>query len=245
MINQKNINNNEILPVIILNARPGAGKSELIKYLRSLEPDNRALNFHIGKIHVIDDFPYLWRWFEEDDILEMMGKDRIFSDKDGYFKHIYLWDLLIHLINLEYDKFIRDCENANEYTVFIEFSRGKQHGGYRRAYPLLGKNILEEAALMYVNVSWEESLRKNRQRFNPQKPDSILEHGIPDKKLEFMYSGCDFADVSKADPDYILINNQKIPYCIFENEDDVTSEPNPILGSRLEACCKKLWLKHI
>lgn len=244
MINQKIINNIEILPVIILNARPGAGKSELIKHLKSLEPDKRVLNFHIGKIHVIDDFPYLWRWFEEDDILEMMGKDRIFSDKDGYFKNIYLWDLLIYLINLEYDKFIRDYENANEYTVFIEFSRGKQHGGYRRAYPLLSKNILEKAALIYVNVSWEESLRKNRQRFNPDKPDSILEHGIPDKKLEYMYSGCDFHDVTREDSDYLTLKDHKVPYCIFENEDDVTSEPKPILGSRLEACCKKLWLKR-
>jgi len=241
MIDQKSATGINIFPIIILNARPGAGKSELIKHLESLDTEERVLNFHIGKIHVIDDFPYLWRWFEEDDILEKMGKERLFTDKDGYFKYTYLWDLLIHLINLEYDKFIRDCKNAHEYTVFIEFSRGIQHGGYRRAYPLLSDKLLDCASILYVDVSWEESLRKNHQRFNPEKPDSILEHGIPDEKLEFMYSGCDFDEITKEDIGYITINAHKTPYCIFENEDDVTSDPKPILGTRLRDCCKKLW----
>jgi len=42
--------------------------------------------------------------------------------------------------------------------------------------------MLKSAAILYVNVSFSESLRKNRKRFNPNKPDSILEHGLPDEK---------------------------------------------------------------
>lgn len=237
-------NHQNILQKIIINARPGAGKSELIKFLSQLDPERRKHDFHIGKMHVIDDFPYLWRWFEEEDILQKMGKPRIFTDKEGYFKHTYLWDLLIHLINLEYEKFSRDCKNADEYTVFVEFSRGTQHGGYKRAYPLLSDAVLENASIIYMNVSWEETLRKNHQRFNPEKPDSILEHGIPDKKLEYMYSGCDFVEFAKDDSGFIMINQHQIPFCVFENEDDVTSEPNPLLASRLRDCCNKLWLNR-
>ena len=35
-----------------------------------------------------------------------------------------------------------------------------------------------------VQVSFAESLRKNRKRFNPERPDSILEHAVDEKKLE-------------------------------------------------------------
>jgi len=231
----------EIFQTIILNARPGAGKSELIKYLKNLDPQTRRRDYHVGKIHVIDDFPFLWRWFEEDDILEEMGKDRIFSDSEGYFKYQYLWDLLIHLINLEYEKFLRDSDPGEKYTVFIEFSRGVQHGGYKRAYPHLSNSILEKAVVLYVNVSWEESLRKNRERFNPEKPDSILEHGIPDKKLEYMYSDCDFKTLAEKNPNYLFIKDKVLPYAIFENEDDVTTEPKPVMHTRLRQCLKRLW----
>jgi len=227
---------------VILNARPGAGKSEIIKYLKSFSIEKRIRNFHIGEIHVIDDFPYLWRWFEEDAILEKMGKARLFSDQEGYFKYPYLWELLIQLINLEYEKFVRDCEDIENYTIFIEFSRGTQHGGYQKAYSLLSDDILNHACLLYLHVSWEESLRKNRQRFNPDKPDSILEHGIPDKKLEYMYKACDFFDLIDND-DHISINNKCIPYSIFDNDDDVTTQPTPELGERLKKCFDDLWEK--
>lgn len=236
-----NKNNRAILPVIVLNARPGAGKSELIKFLSQLDPEERKKEFHIGNIRVIDDFPYLWRWFEEDAILEEMGKERLFTDQDGYFKYLYLWDLLIRMINLEYEKFLRDTDDVDEYTTIIEFSRGVQHGGYSQAYPQLSEQILQKAAILYVNVSWEESLRKNRQRFNPDKPDSILEHGLPDKKLEFMYSKCDFKDLSSTHHENITIRDIPVPYSVFENEDDVTTNPTPELGRRLKECLDTLF----
>lgn len=232
---------NNILPVIILNARPGAGKSEIIKFLTELDPVLRKDNFHIGKLKIIDDFPFLWRWFEEDYLLEQMGKARLFTDSEGYFLHLHLWDLLIHMINLEYMKFIRDTQNNEDSTVIIEFSRGMQHGGYQRAYPILSNEILNNASLLYVDVSWEESLRKNRERFNPEKPDSILEHGLPDKKLEFMYSGCDFYEFIKGNNNNLEINGHIVPYTVFENEDDVTTDYCPELGKRLEICLNTIW----
>ena len=48
----------------------------------------------------------------------------------------------------------------------------------------LPDNLLGRAAVVYVRVSFEESLRKNSLRFNPQRPDSILEHALPDETLE-------------------------------------------------------------
>jgi len=243
-MNQKMDFDRKILNTIILNARPGAGKSELIKFMRSLDLETRIKDYHVGRIHVIDDFPYLWRWFEEDDILENMGKERFFSDHEVYFKYDYLWDVLIHLINLEYTKFLRDFKDWHDYTVFIKFSRGVQHVDYQQAYPLLSEEIMKLASILYVNVSWEESLRKNRQRFNPDKPDSILEHGIPDKKLEFLYSGSDFDTFTSNDTDFINIKGRHISYSVFENEDDVTTQPKPEMQSRLKDCLDYLWERN-
>jgi len=234
-----------IFPAILLNARPGAGKSEIIEYLKNLENDERRKKYHIGKIHVIDDFPFLWRWFEEDHLLETMGKNRLFTDSKGYFKYEYLWDLLILMINLEYKKFLRDTPDSDEYTVILEFSRGVQHGGYQRAYPLLSDQILQYLAILYVNVSWEESLRKNRERFNPDRPDSVLEHGLPDEKLDFLYSDCDFERISSGMNGSIKINEYLIPFSVFENEDDVTTLSTEKIGPRLKKCMRELWNRRV
>jgi len=235
---------NGIFPIVLLTARPAAGKSEIIKFLNNLDPKDRKKNFHMGKIKVIDDFPFLWRWFEEDYLLSQMNKEPIFTDEDGYFKFIHQWDLLIHLINLEYKKFIRDEDKPEEYTVILEFSRGKDHGGYTRAFPILSDEILDNLSILYVNVSLNESVRKNRKRFNPDKPDSILEHGLPDIKLKHMYSECDFLELASKDKSIISIRDRNIPYAIFENEDDVTTENDSKLYNRLIKCLNTLWVNR-
>ena len=83
-----------------------------------------------------------------------------------------------------------------DQTIILEFSRGKEHGGYKSAFSHLSEEIISGAAILYVDVSWEESLRKNRIRFNPEKPDSILEHSLPDEKLAKMYFETDWNEIS-------------------------------------------------
>jgi hypothetical protein len=129
----------------------------------------------------------------------------------------------------------------DEHSLIIEFSRGSEHGGYTEALPHLGEDILKRAAIMYVNVPFEESLRKNRRRFNPDRPDSILEHGLPDDKLERLYKEDDWSELSKSDPGFVTINDVKVPYTVFENEDDVTTNTPTLLAERLAETLAKLW----
>lgn len=230
---------------ILLIARPAAGKSEILDYLKRLPPEERAGRFHVGQFAEIDDFPMLWAWFEEDALLEKMGQPRLHTDAEGYFKENYLWDLLIERISLEYQKRLRDLpESAAGYTIFIEFSRGVEHGGYRSAFAHLSREILERTAVLYVDVPWEESLRKNRQRFNPGKPDSILEHSLPDSKLERLYKETDWEAVSRADPHSLTIQEIRVPYVVFDNADDVTSQRGEALGKRLEQVLNDLWKRY-
>ena len=224
--------------ILLLIARPAAGKSEVINFLKNTPIDERLARFHIGEFAEIDDFPMLWTWFEEDALLGKMGHPRLHTTPEGYFKYTYLWDLLIERICLEYEKLMRDF--AGE-TVIIEFSRGSEHGGFQRAFDHLSAAILEKMAILYIDVPWEESLRKNRQRFNPNRPDSILEHGLPDHKLEKMYRETDWHELTKHQPLFIPIQGIDVPYVNFENADDVTTAQGPALGQRLETSLNTLW----
>jgi hypothetical protein len=228
--------------ILILIARPGAGKSEIIDYLKQTAAKARESRFHIGEFIVIDDFPMLWAWFEEDHILFELGQPRLHTDEHNYFYWDYLWDVLTRRLCLEYQKKVRDAPNYHDTrTALLEFSRGSQHGGFQRAFEHLSEAVVERAAILYVNVSWEESLRKNRARFNPDRPDSILEHGLSDEKLEILYKDSDWEEISAGDPHFISIQGVKVPYAVFENEDDVTTTRGDELGQRLEETLEELW----
>jgi len=230
-------------PIIILIGRPGSGKSEIIDFLVHIDTEQRLRRYRIAKLDVLDDFPMLWTWFEEDDILENeFNKPRLYTDSQGYFKEYYLWDLLIRRLDLEYQKRMKDNHrNSAKTTTIIEFSRGAEHGGYRKALNNFSEEILKNSCILYVNVSYRESQRKNRLRFNSQRPHSILEHSLPDEKLEKLYSEDDWHEITRSDSNFLVLDSCRIPFVVFENEDDVTSGKVDALGERLELTLDRLW----
>ena len=231
--------------ILLLIARPAAGKSEIIAHLKSTPLDERIRKFHVGNFEEVDDFPMLWTWFEEDAILSDLGHARLYTDANGNFLYPYLWDLLVRRISLDYSKKLRDNPGYHQTkTTIIEFARGKSHGGFSRAFSHLSKEIAEKLAILYINVSWEESLRKNQARFNPDKPDSILEHGLSDEKMESLYRYSDWEELTLNQPDYLQIQGVSVPYTVFENEDDVTSPGGENLSNRLEESLMDLFSKY-
>jgi hypothetical protein len=236
----------DILPVLLLLGRPASGKSEIIDYLQHLSADERRQRFRLGNLSVLDDFPLLWSWMEEDALLERMGKPRLHTTPDGYFSHRHSWDLLVQMLCLGYDKAAADAaENAAPRSIIIEFSRGTEHGGYRAALDVLSDSVRQSAAILYVHVSFEESRRKNRARFNPRRPHSILEHGLPDDKMERLYRRDDWEELPRAPHGSLLVRGAAIPAVMFENEDDATtpwrqSHSGEVLGARLETCLRQL-----
>ncbi|MEJ2012827.1 MAG: hypothetical protein P8X64_11485 [Anaerolineales bacterium] len=123
----------------------------------------------------------------------------------------------------------------------IEFSRGLSAGGYRTAYPHLGKPILKQCSSLYVQVSYDESLRKNRSRFNPDRPDSILEHGLSDEKMERLYKEDDWGDFAGSGSGYLQSAGVSVPYVTFDNEDDFTTQGGEPLLAKLELALNRLW----
>ncbi len=224
-----------IFPVLALIGRPASGKSEILDYLVRLSPRERRMRFHFGELRILDDFPLLWAWLEEDHLLEELGRPRLHTTPDGYFLADHLWDLLIRRLGLEYEKRIREEPDLHERTsVLLEFSRGSEHGGYARALAHLSEAALRKLSVVYVRVSFEESRKKNRRRRNPNRPYSILEHSLPDSKLERLYREDDWPALSARDPSCLSIRGHRVPYAVLENEDDLTTEGGPRLGARLE-----------
>lgn len=229
------------IPTLILIGRPAAGKSEIIAFLKGLSADERRETYHLGPFVEVDDFPMLWAWFEEDRILVDMGQPRLHTTDDGYFSSQYLWNVLIRRLDLEYRKLLADdSEFIDNRTAIVEFSRGTEHGGYREAFSHFSKELLRTAAILYIDVSYEESLRKNRKRFNPDRPHSILEHALPDEKLERLYGDSDWSDLTSGSAGRTTVNGVEVPYVAFPNEDDVTTTGGVALAERLEACLRRL-----
>ena len=230
--------------VLILVGRPASGKSEIIDFLAHAPLDERRQEFHVAELDVLDDFPMLWTWFEEDHILaERFGQPRLHTDAEGYFKYPYLWHLLIERLDLEYHKRLRDDPAYHDcVTTLIEFSRGGEHGGYAGALPHLSDGLLHRAGVVYVRVSFEESLLKNRRRFNTDRPDSILEHGLSDEKLERLYRDDDWDAFSGGEGSgFLTVKGIRVPFVVLENEGNLE---NVVDANKLADLLGNLWGKH-
>jgi len=221
--------------------RPAAGKSEVIDFLKKTDEAERLKRFHIGPFTEIDDFPFVWETFEIDDLLERLGQPRLFTTKDYYFLGDHLWNFFIERINLEFQKRLaRDPGFTKQESVLVEFSRGGTNG-FAEAFSHLSDEIVNRAGIVYINVSYEESARKNRRRFDPAQADSILYHSLPDAKMEFYYRTNDWEQLSGGRKSgRIRIRGFDVPFAVFDNEPEQTDDPAK-LGRALEATFTTLW----
>jgi hypothetical protein len=226
---------------ILLIGRPAAGKSEVIDYLKKTPLAERERRFHIGDFEEIDDFPLLWERFEDDDILAKQGRPRLHTTDDYYFQDDWFWNFLILKMNLVYaKKLAADPDHAKKHTQVIEFARGGENG-FGEAFSYLSDEILGRAGIVYIQVSYEESVRKNRRRARKGQEDSILHHSLPDEKMEHYYKLNDWDRLSGGSLDgRIAVRNHRVPFAVFPNEPEKTDDPAK-LGPALEDVFGRLW----
>ncbi len=227
-------------PILIITARPAAGKSEVIDFLKKCPAEERLRRFHIGDVEELDDFVYVWETFEIDDILSRHGKKRLWTDEKYYFTDPFVWNLYIERMNLEYrKKLARDPDYHRKKTTLIEFARGGEDG-IHEALRHLHDEVLRRAAVLYIRVSYEESVRKNRRRARKGEEDSILYHSLPDAKMEFYYRTNDWEKLEMKNPSTVEVRGFTLPYAVFENEPEKTLDP-ALIGEELERAAAKLW----
>lgn len=227
-------------PILIITGRPAAGKSEVIDFLKKADPKERLQKYHIADFEELDDFVYVWETFEIDDMLTKHGKPRIWTDEKYWFKDDFIWNLYIERINLEYrKKLARNPNYHDSKTTLIEFARGGENG-IGEALGYLHEDILKRASLLYIKVSYEESVRKNRRRARKGQEDSILYHSLPDEKMDFYYKTNDWETIAAKNPTHIDVKGFKVPYGVFENEPEKTLDP-ALIGKELERVTEKIW----
>ncbi len=227
-------------PILILTGRPASGKSEVIDFLKKCDPIVRLEKFHIANFEELDDFLYVWETFELDDLMSQMGRERVWSDEKYWFKESYIWDLYIKRLALEYQKKImKDPRFHERLTTLVEFARGGEDA-ICHALSFLSDVMLSKAALLYIRVTYEESVRKNRRRARPGLEDSILYHSLPDEKMEAYYRTNDWDQIEARDPEFIEVRGFGIPYAVFENMPEKTLDP-ALIAEELERATARLW----
>ena len=227
--------------VIILIGRPAAGKSEVIDYLGKLPDGERCAKLHIAPFEEIDDFVWVWQTFEDDDIRARHGRPRLQTTPDHYFTDPFTWNLFIEKMNLEFAKRLaRDKNYLRDRTIILEFSRGGENG-FGEAFAYLSDEIVQRAAIVYVSVSFEESLRRNRRRACPGLEGSILYHSLSDDKMESYYKVNDWDKLSGGKNEGVIeIKGHRVPFAVFQNEPEKTDDPAK-LGPALEEVFGRLW----
>ena len=227
----------EVIPYLFLLGRPAAGKSELIQFLTALPADERAEGYHLGHLRVADDFPILWRLFLDDDLWEEMGRGRLHSRRAGENYAVaddQVWPFLI--LRLQ-EELTRNPARPGE-TVVVEFARGGPTA-YRDALVRWSPELLRQAAILYLDVPFAESWRRNIARYDRARRAGILTHSVPREEMERTYAVDDWASLAPRASGYAELRGVRIPYVTVPNV------PEPVTGEdfahRFRPALSRLW----
>lgn len=217
----------QLLQNILLLGRPASGKSEFIDFMKNVSDADRASKYHIGKFKEMDDFPWIWDKFMEDNIWEKLGHPRLYSfggDNPGLTPEGgALFDFCMGKFNAEYEKqYQKNDAFYKDGTLIIEFARGGDNA-YAKALSQLSPEILKKSAILFVLVTYEESCRRNNARYQEKLQHSILAHKVPDATMDAFYKIHDWLELTQYKSDgHVTANGIKVPFVTMNNEPELT-----------------------
>jgi hypothetical protein len=216
----------DIFQHLFVLGRPAGGKSEFIDFMKRLPAAERAAGFGIGRFEEVDDFPWLWQACEEDDAREAMGERRLVSERTPEGYNITRPKFRGSLVDRFNEKIAADYLSRpsfyDEGTLLIEFARGVGDG-FRESLERFRSDILSRGAILYIQVSFEESFRRNNARYRKGQEESILFHKVPDRDMLGFFRDNDWADITAGAPDgWLALAGVRVPFVSMNNEPEST-----------------------
>ncbi len=139
-----------VFNVVLLNALPASGKSEVRKFMNENDPEQMVNDFHIGKNLQLDDFPYVWLMRQLDKKLAEMGQPTLYyPDDESPTYDGRVWGVLSILLSEDYQDLVNrnyvSPANAAEY-LFERFDRASVAAGMKPLISLLDEDIRNKIA---------------------------------------------------------------------------------------------------
>jgi hypothetical protein len=236
----------DIFTNLLVLGRPACGKSEFIDFLKHSAPAMREGRLHIGRFDEVDDFPWLWEKFMEDAIWEKAGYERLYTEEympgnPGMApKGARLFDWCMHKFNdVIARQYLARPEFYRDGTLLIEFSRGGQDA-FGRALGMLDPAVLDGAAIFYIDVTREESWRRNVARYQEKLRHSILAHMVPRETYDHFYDVNDWKELTGGRASGRLdIRGVSVPFVTMNNEPESTDPV--VLEARYSTALSRLW----
>lgn len=153
---------NNVFKVVLLQALPASGKSEVRNFMAHVEPGRLQEEFHIGENLQLDDFPYVHMMRRIDNELQAMGQERVFYPGEEPFKDGRDWGTLCNLLNEDYHDLMNRNVIKTDSAAKLLFDRLDRAGLAAGIKPRMGllkdeirdklASILEKEARIMLNV---------------------------------------------------------------------------------------------
>jgi hypothetical protein len=222
--------------------RPAGGKSEFIDFMKKLDPIDRARRFGIGRFEEVDDFVWLWDACVADDAHEARGEARLVSERVPEGHNIttpgFRGGLVDRFNDVITSKYLANPAFYRDGTLLIEFARGKADP-FRASLERFRPEILQRGAILFINVSFEESYRRNDARYRKGQEESILFHKVPDRDMYGFFRENDWAEITGGAADgWLTLSGTRVPFVTMNNEPESTDPA--VLGPRYGAALGRL-----
>ncbi len=216
----------KIFEHLFVLGRPAGGKSEFIDVMKKLPADGRAADYGIGRFEEVDDFPWLHDACLEDDARESRSEPRQVSERtaEGYniTRPKFRGSLVDRFNEVIARQYLANPGFYEDGTLLIEFARGLDDG-FRESLERFQPEILSRSAILYIQVSFEESFRRNSARYKPGQEESILFHKVPDRDMLGFFRENDWAAITGGAPDGRLsLAAVEVPFVSMNNEVEST-----------------------
>jgi hypothetical protein len=181
---------------LLLLALPASGKSELRRYLASVEDDVAGKDFGLGPTVQLDDYPYvhLMRRINEE-VLRLGGPPVFYASSKGSFIEGGDWATLIELVNEDYAALGTAPSVPAEPTAWLleRFDRARKRVGLNSPFDDLPEEVLIAIAAELDN----EVAEFDRERIATL---ASYEPGVSTVLIEFARGGPEGTEPPLPDP---------------------------------------------